>query len=201
MGGAKAVEKVQKGHPRLEGRHLGDGGKVLGFLHRKGRQQRKSGRAGAHHIRVVAENRQRMGGDGPRRDMETKRQQLAGDLVQVGDHQQEPLGSGERGGDRSGLERTVHRSRGTPFGLKLDDDRHLTPKIGPCLGRPGIGQLAHGRCRGDGINRDHLVHPVGHRSHRFVGIEGDKNRQISGLFEHGASRALGHQLERSSPNP
>ena len=47
--------------------------------------------AHGHHVLVVAEDRQRMRGERPRRHMEDRWRQFAGDLVHVRDHQQQAL--------------------------------------------------------------------------------------------------------------
>ena len=64
---------------------------------------------------MVAEDRQRVAGERTGRHVEYTGQKLAGDLVHVGDHQQETLRCGVGGGQGSGLERTVNGTGGTAF--------------------------------------------------------------------------------------
>ena len=49
----------------------------------------------------------------------TAGQLLAGDLVHVGDHQQQALGGGVGGGQGAGGQRAVHRAGGAGLGLHL----------------------------------------------------------------------------------
>ena len=59
----------------------------------------------------------------------TVRGQLAGDLVHVGDHQQQALRRGEGGGERAGLQRAVEGAGGAAFALHLDHRRHGAPDV------------------------------------------------------------------------
>ena len=112
VAGAEAVEEVQERHPRLQRRHVGDHRHVLRFLHARRRQQREAGGAGAHHVAVVAEDRQRVRGQRAGGDVEHRRRQLAGDLEHVGQLQQQALRRRERRRQRAGLQRAVHRAGG-----------------------------------------------------------------------------------------
>jgi hypothetical protein len=67
---AEAVEEVQEGHARLERRGVGDEREILRLLDRRRGEQREAGAADRHHVAVVAENRERMRGDRPRRHVE-----------------------------------------------------------------------------------------------------------------------------------
>ena len=62
--GAEAVEEMQEGNARFQRRGVRDQRQVHGFLYRVGRQQGKSGGADGHGVLVVAEDRQRLGGEG-----------------------------------------------------------------------------------------------------------------------------------------
>ncbi|MFN8019868.1 MAG: hypothetical protein U0P45_17370, partial [Acidimicrobiales bacterium] len=131
VAGAEPVEEVQEGHPRIEGRGMGDGRQVLRLLRRAGGQEGEARLADGHHVGVVTEDRQRMGGHGASRHVEAERGQLAGDLVQVRDHQQEPLRCRDAGRQTAGLERSVQGARRTAFRLHLGHDGHRAPQVGP----------------------------------------------------------------------
>ena len=60
MRGAEAIEEVQEGHARFKRGGLGDQRHILRFLNRARSQQRKTGRADGHHIRVIAKDRERV---------------------------------------------------------------------------------------------------------------------------------------------
>ncbi len=83
---------------------------IHGLLHGIRREQGESSRPAHHHVRVVAENRQSMSRHRARGDVKYRRRQFAGDLVHVGDHQQQALGRGEGRGQGSGLERAMNCS-------------------------------------------------------------------------------------------
>ena len=88
---AEPVEEVNKRHAALERRNMRDQRKVLRFLHATGAQHGAAGLAHRHDVGMVAKNRQRMGRDGARRDVQHKGRQLPGQFIQRGDHQQETL--------------------------------------------------------------------------------------------------------------
>ncbi len=108
VGGAEPVEEVHEGHTRFDRRQMGGETEIHHLLDRSRSDHRETRLAGGHDILMVAENRQGVGRDGPRRYVENPRQQLTRDLVHVRDHEQQALRGGERGGQRTGGERPVH---------------------------------------------------------------------------------------------
>ena len=119
VGGAEAVEEMDEGDPGAERRDLGHHRQVVGLLNGCGGEQRESGLANRHHVGVIAEDRERLRGQGARRDVEDGRGQLTGDLVHVGDHQKQALRGREGGGQRATLERAMERPGGTALALHL----------------------------------------------------------------------------------
>ena len=69
---AKTIKEVNKWHAAFQRRDVGDKGKILCFLHATGAEQGTAGLAHRHHIGVVAKNRQRMGGNGSRGNVQHK---------------------------------------------------------------------------------------------------------------------------------
>src|SRR5690606_10055421 len=55
--------------------------------------------------------------------------------------------------------------------LQLHHLRHLAPDVPLARGRPGVGQLAHGRRRGDRVDRDDFVELVGHSGGGLVAVD------------------------------
>ena len=90
--GAEPVEEVHERHPRLQRGGVGDQGEVLRLLHGRRAEHRPTGHPGAHHVGVVTEDRQRMRGQCAGGDVDHARRELAGDLVHVGEHQEQALG-------------------------------------------------------------------------------------------------------------
>ena len=171
VGGAEAVEEVDHRDAPGQGGGLGDQRHVLGFLHRIAGQERAAGGAAGHHVGVIAEDRQGVGGQRPRRHVEHEGRQLAGHLVEVGHEQQQALAGGEAGAQRPRGERPVQRAGGAAFGLHLDDLGDHAPQVRLALGGPFIGPLAHvGRGR-DRVDGNHLAAEIGHPSGGFVAVE------------------------------
>ena len=92
----KPSKKCRNGTRGAQRRGVGDEREVVRLLDRARREHRPAGRAGVHHVAVVAEDRERVGRDGPGGDVDHRGRQLAGDLEHVGDHQQQALRRGER---------------------------------------------------------------------------------------------------------
>ena len=82
-------------------------------------QHGKARLAAGIYVGMIAEDVQRMAGHGTGGHMEHGGQQLTGDLVHVGDHQQQALGRGERGGQRAGGQGAVHGAGRARLGLHL----------------------------------------------------------------------------------
>ena len=64
VAGAEAVKEVEEGHRGLDGGQVRHQGHVLRLLHGAGSEHRKAGLAAGHHVGVVAEDGQRVGGQG-----------------------------------------------------------------------------------------------------------------------------------------
>jgi hypothetical protein len=154
-----------------EGSDVGNQGEVVGLLHGFGGEEDAAGGAAGHDVGVVAEDREALGGERAGAHVQGQRHELAGDLVEVGNHQQEALRGGERGRERAREERAVHGTGGAALGLHFHDARDLAPEVGFAGGGPFVARLGHGRGRGDRIDRDDLVEPVGDGGDGFVGVE------------------------------
>ena len=176
---AEPVEEEHHRHASFERGHLRHQRQVVRLLHRCRGQHREADHACAHHVRVVAEDGQRLRGNRARRDVKDARRQLAGDLVHVRQHQQEALGRRERRRERAALQRAVDRPRRAALRLHLLDERHLAPDVLDALGRPRIGQLRHRRGRRDREDGAGVVDAIGdmgggrvavhdHRLHRHA---------------------------------
>ena len=143
VGGAEAVEHVHGGQAPVEAGPGGDGGEVAGLLHRGGTEHGTARTPHRHHIAVIAEDRQPLGRQRPGGHLQHHRRQLPRPLVEVGDHQQQPLAGGEGGGQRSHLQRPMHSAGSTAFTLQLHHRRHRAPEVGTPLGAPGVGPFPH----------------------------------------------------------
>ena len=161
MRGAEAVEEMQERHARFQRRHLRDQRAIVRLLHRRGTQQRKPRGPSGHHVRMIAEDRQRRRRQRARGDMKDGRVQLPGDLEHVRQHQHQALRRRERRGQRARLQSAVERAGGAAFGLHFLHDRHIAPNVLNPGGRPFVGDVGHRRRRGDREDRADLVDPIG----------------------------------------
>ena len=172
MRSAETVEEREERDFAFEGREVGDQCEVVGFLNGRGRGHRETGGTAAHHVGMVAEDRQRLGGQGAGRNVEDGREHFTGDLVHVRDHQQQTLRSGVGGGQRTRGKRTVHGTRGAGFGLHFHDFELLTEHVLQTLAGPGVGVLAHRRGRGDRVDRRDFAECVRNVRRSVVPVDG-----------------------------
>ena len=206
--GAEPVHEMDERHPRLQSRRLRHQREIVRLLHRCRAEQSETGRAHRHDVRMVAEDRQRLGADGARGNMEDARRKLARDLEHVGDHQEEALRGGEGCRQRAALQRAVDRAGGAAFGLHLLDDGDGAPQVRPAFRRPFVGKLRHRRRRRDRKDRAHLVDAVGNVSDSAVAVEGldpvhdrlPPYAPVTREGESGAARAA-RQTHRAAPSP
>ena len=154
--GAEAVEEVEERNSGIERRGVCNRGEVGGFLHAAGAQHREARGAGRHHVAVIAEDAERVGGDRPRGHVDHGRRQLAGDLEHVRQHQQQTLAGSEGRTERTPGDGTVQRARSTRLALHLDHLGDCAPQVGPPLCAPVVGEFAHRRCRCDRVDRDYF---------------------------------------------
>ncbi|CAN4037514.1 Inner membrane protein ypdA, partial [Dysosmobacter welbionis] len=95
---AEAVEAVHEGVPAADGGQMGHRAQVHSLLGGGGHQHAEAGHPAGHHVRVIAEDGQGVGADGPAGDVEHAGQELAADLVHGRNHQQQALGCRVGGG-------------------------------------------------------------------------------------------------------
>jgi len=176
VAGAKAVEEVQKGYACVQRGRVRDRREVGGLLHTAGAQHGEAGRAGRHYIAVIAEDAERMCGDGPGSDVDDCRSEFASDLEHVGQHQQQALAGRECGTERAASDRSVQRASCAGFALHLNYLRHRAPQVGVPLRAQIIGEFAHRRRGRDRIDGDHLRGEVGDARCRFVSVDYDTSR-------------------------
>ena len=135
---------------------MGHGSQVHDLLYVALGQHGEAGLTAGHHVGVVAEDVQGLGGHGTGGDVEHAGQQLAGDLVHVGDHQQQALRGGVGGGQRARVERAVDGAGGASLRLHLDDLHGVAKDIFLPLSGPLVHIVGHGTGRRDGVNAGYL---------------------------------------------
>ena len=164
---------------------------VARFLHAAGAQQGEAGGPHRHDVAVVAEDAERMGGEGARGHVHDGRRELTGDLEQVRHHQQQTLAGGEGGAQRTARDRAVQRAGSAGLALHLDHLGHHTPQVAMALRAPVVGELAHGGRGGDGIDGDHFAEEVGHACGGFVAVDHTPGVCWVGIGHEGTVRPTG----------
>ena len=165
MGSPEPVKEIQERHPAFDRRQMGDRRQIHHLLHAAFGQHGEAGLPRRHHVGMVAENADCIGADDPGADMEYAGQQLAGDFVHVGNHQQKSLRGGVGRRQRAGLQRAVHSTRRAAFRLHFHHLHGLAENVLAPLRRPFIDILRHvGRRR----NRKDCRH-IGERVRNVCG--------------------------------
>ncbi len=95
---AETVEEVQEWNAAFQCGGLRNQREIHRLLHTGRTQQRKTGSAGVHYVAVIAEDGQRVGGQGAGGDVEHSGRQLPCDLEHVGHLQQQSLRRRKRAG-------------------------------------------------------------------------------------------------------
>ena len=139
---------------------MGDQGQVHAFLHRRGAEEGKTGLAAGHDVLVVTEDGQRVRSQGTGRNMEDAGKQFTGDLVHVGDHEQQALGSGVGAGQGAGGQHAVHHEVLAPLGGHFVHD------------------FAHDGRRGNGVNGSRVRQSVGNIRGGVIAVHGFHFRHL-----------------------
>ncbi len=168
VGGAEAVE----GHAALDGGQMSYGAQVHDFLRIGAGQHSEAGLTAGHNVLMVAENGQSVGSQSAGGAMNDARQQLAGDLVHIGDHQQQALRSGVGGGQRAGRQGAVNSAGGAGLGLHLNNAHFLPEDVFLTIGGPLVGQVSHNGRGSDGVNRRHVCKRIRDVSRGGITVHG-----------------------------
>ena len=179
VGGAEAVEEVDKAHAGLDGGQVRHRRQVHHLLGSAGGQHCHAGAPACHDILVIPEDGQGVGGQGPRRHMEDSGQPLACNLIQIGDHEQQALGGGKGGGQRAGGQGAMDRACGAGLGLHFHDIDAVSKNISTVLVGPFVHMLRHGRGGRDGVNGSDFCKRIRHVAGGRVGVHTLKGSGIS----------------------
>ena len=154
--GPETVEEVDEGNTALDGSQMGHGSQVHDLLGIILAQHGEAGLTAGHDVGVIAKDVQGVGGDRTGGHVEHAGQQLAGDLVHVGDHQQQALRGRVGSGHRAGGQGAVDGTGSTSLRLHLDNLDGGAEDVLLTSGGPLIDQVCHGRRRGDRIDARHF---------------------------------------------
>ena len=174
VGGAEAVEEVQERQAALNGGQVSDGREVHDLLDVALGEHGKAGLAAGHDVGVVAEDVQGVRGDLTGGHVEDAREALGGDLVHVGDHEQQALRRRVGRRESAGAQRAVHGAGSAGLGLHLDNLDRVTKDVLDALGCPLIDVVGHGAGRGDRVDARHLGEGIRRPRRCLVAVHGLK---------------------------
>ncbi len=172
VGGAEAVKEVDERNTTLDRGKVRHGAEIHDLLHVGLCEHGKAGLAAGHNVAVIAEDVQRVAGDGARGHVEHCGQKLAGNLVHIRDHQEQTLRGGVRGGESTGVESAVHGTGSTGFSLHLLHLYGCAENVLPAGRRPLIDVVRHGAGRSDGVDSCDFGKCVGYVGGRIVAVHG-----------------------------
>ena len=172
--GTETVEEVHEGHAALQSSQVSYTGQVHNFLYGAFAQHGETCLAGRHDVLMVTEDTQCMRSQCTSRYMEDARQQFAGNLVHVGNHQQQTLRSGISSCQCTSLKRTVYGTGGTAFRLHFLNQDSFAEDVLTTCGSPFVYVLSHGGRRGDRIDSGYFRKHVRNVSGSFVTITSDE---------------------------
>jgi len=156
VGSTETVEEVDEGNAALNGSQVCNSTQIHNFLDIGLAEHCKAGLTAGVDVGVVTEDVQRLSSNSTCGDMEHAGQQLAGDLVHIGDHQQQTLGSSVGGSQSTSGQRAVNSTCSTCFRLHLNDLDTVAKDVLPAGSRPLINVVSHGAGRSDGINASYF---------------------------------------------
>ena len=158
--GTESIKEVQERHTSFNGGQMGNQRQIHNFLNGSGSQHGKPSLTASHYVRLITEDVQRLRGQGARAHMEYAGQQFAGDLVHVGDHQQQALGRGKGRGHGAGYQRAVHSASSTRLALHLNDVHRLAIDILTAGRCPFVTRFRHRRGRRNRVDGSYIAERV-----------------------------------------
>ena len=117
VGRAEAVEEVDERDAALDGSQMCDGAEVHDLLRVGFSQHGETGLAAGVHVGVISEDVECLRSHAACGHMEHAGEQLTGDLVHIGDHQEQTLRRGVGGGQRARTQRAVDGTCRARLGL------------------------------------------------------------------------------------
>ena len=156
VAGAETIEEVEERNLALKSGEVRHRGEVHDFLDVALGEHGKAGLTTRHDVGVIAKDVERLGSHGTSGHVENRGKALAGNLVHVGDHQQQALGSRVGGGQRTSAQRTVDGTGSTGLGLHLNNVNGRTEDVLLALRGPLVDMIGHRAGRRNGIDSRHL---------------------------------------------
>ncbi len=174
VGSAETVKEVHKRNTRLDGRQVGDTREVHNLLNAALGKHGEACLAHRHYILMVTEDWQGVGCESTSRNMEHGREQLACNLVHVGDHQQQTLRRSVGSGQGTRLKRAVNSAGGTALALHFLYHNSFAEDVLAACGSPFVDIFSHSRRRSDGVDCGNLREHVGDMGRSLITITGQE---------------------------
>ena len=170
MAGSEAVKEMNEGDSAFDSCKMCNSAEIHNLLNVAGAKHCKAGLAASHNVTVVAENVQCMRSDTTCGYMDNTGKKFTGDLVHIGDHEEQTLGSGVSCGERTCCQRAVDCTGCAALGLHLDDLNGLSENIFLAFGSPFVGYFRHRGGRSDRINSGNFRKGIRYRSRSGVTV-------------------------------
>ena len=168
--GTEAVEEVDEGNASLDCREMSNGAEIHDLLRVGLGKHCETCLTASVDVGVIAEDVERVRRDASCGYMENCGKQLAGDLIHVGDHKKQTLGSGVGGCERTCGQRTVNGSGGACLGLHFGNLDGRAENIFHALCRPLINIVSHGARRGYRVDTGNLCERVRHICSSIIAV-------------------------------
>ena len=172
MRGAEAVEEVDEGDRRFDGRQVSHTCKVHNFLHGAFAEHCETGLTHRHNVLMVAEDAQRVRSERTCRYMEHTGELLARNFVHIWNHQQQALRSGVGCCQRTGLEGAVNGTCRAAFRLHFLNEHGFAKNVFASGCRPLVDIFSHCRRRRDRIDGCHFAEHIRDMRRCLVTIAG-----------------------------
>ena len=104
--------------------------------------------------------------------MEHARQQLTGNLIHIGDHQQQALRSGISRRQSAGSQGAVYRAGSAGFGLHLHNLHGVAKDVFPAGSGPLVHIVSHGAGGSNGVDTSYFRECVADMSGSSIAVHG-----------------------------
>ena len=170
--GTEAVEEVQEGNAALDGSEVSHSTQIHDFLGVGLSQHSETGLTASVDVGVIAEDIQSVRSHATGGHVEDAGEKLTGDLVHVGDHEEQTLGCGVGGGQRTCVQGAVDSTGGACLGFHLHHVDGGTEDVLESLCRPLVYPVSHGAGRGNRVNAGDFGESIAYRSGCLVTVHG-----------------------------
>ena len=145
----ETIEEVDNRNTTGNGRRMDDSSQVHDFLNTGFTHHADARAAHSHRIVVAGKNRVAVGSNRTRSDVENARQQFAGNLEHIAEHDHHALGGRESRREGTGIQSTVHRAGSTFFRLHFLNLYGSAKQVFTAMSSPFINVFSHRRRRRD----------------------------------------------------